>query len=177
MNEKVILVNKFDLKIGTKNKIDAHISGDLHRAFSIIIYKKMYKRIFFLLQKRSSLKYHSPLLWSNSCCSHPRPGEKLFDAANRRLLEEFGFSIKLKKLGEFIYKENISDTMTENEFDHILIGEYDGCKISPNKVEICDYKWVEDKILFIDIVKNIKKYTAWMPYIVNYIKDKNFLFI
>lgn len=139
MKEKVILVDKDDQKIGEREKIDAHLRGDLHRAFSIFIFNSEGQ---VLLQKRALGKYHSPGLWANACCGHPRPGEDLIQAAHRRLKEEMGFDCKLSRISSFFYETKFKNGLKENEIDHILIGRFDGTpKI--NTEEASNYRWSE----------------------------------
>ena len=114
--EKVILVDENDNQVGLMPKLEAHQKGLLHRAFSVFIFNSNYQ---LLLQKRAASKYHSGGLWTNTCCSHPRDGEKTEDAANRRLLEEMGIKTDLRKVYDFIYKAELDNELTENEFDHV----------------------------------------------------------
>ena len=115
--EKVILVDENDNQVGLMPKLEAHQKGLLHRAFSIFIFNSKYE---LLLQKRASSKYHSGGLWTNTCCSHPREGEDILDAAKRRLFEEMGIETSLRKVHDFIYKAELDNDLTEHEFDQIL---------------------------------------------------------
>jgi isopentenyl-diphosphate delta-isomerase len=135
MREEVILVNELDEQVGIMEKMEAHQKGLLHRAFSIFIFNKKGE---MLLQQRAATKYHSAKKWSNACCSHPRPGEDLPDAAKRRLKEELGFETDLKKIFEFTYNVALENGLTENEVDHVFTGEYDG-QINLNAEEVQDY--------------------------------------
>lgn len=117
----IILVDKDDNEIGKGEKMAVHLAGQLHRAFSIFIFNSQGE---MMLQRRASTKYHSPGLWTNACCSHPRPGESLEQAAKRRLKEEMGFECDLQKVFSFIYKAKVED-LTEHEFDHVFIGKFD----------------------------------------------------
>ncbi len=155
--EEVILVNEKDEVVGSMEKMEAHRQGILHRAFSIFIFNKKGE---MLLQQRALNKYHSGGLWSNACCSHPGPGEETIEAAQRRLFEEMGFTTPLKKIFDFIYKEEFDNGLTEYEFDHVFAGEYDGI-ISPNTEEVNDFYYKA-----IDEIKQShqyspQKYTAW----------------
>lgn len=153
--EEVILVDENDNSIGTCEKIEAHRNGGkLHRAFSVFIFNS---RGEMLLQKRSIKKYHFGGLWTNACCSHPRPGEKIEDAAHRRLKEEMGFDCPLKKIFSFIYKATFKNGLTEREFDHVFIGFYDG-DVKPNPNEADGYAWIDVNELKKDIIENPKKY-------------------
>ena len=136
--EEVILVNKKDVQLGLMPKMEAHRKGVLHRAFSVFIFKSSRE---LLIQKRSSQKYHSPGLWTNTCCSHQRDGESTIDAANRRLSEEMGLNADLKEIFSFIYKANLKNGLIEHEFDHVLVGYTD---LSP----IINTKEVEDFFIF-----------------------------
>jgi isopentenyl-diphosphate delta-isomerase len=165
--EKVILVNKFDKKIGVEEKLKAHVEGKLHRAFSVFLFDKNGK---ILIQKRAKKKYHSGGLWANSCCSHPREGESLKEAVKRRLKEELGVGVKnLKKLGKVKYKLKVGK-LIENEIDHVFVGKIYG-KVKINKNEVEDYKWVEFKDLKKDLKKNEKKYVPWLKFIIKKLKN------
>ena len=168
--EKVILVDKNDNQVGLMPKLEAHEKGLLHRAFSIFIFNSRYE---LLLQKRASSKYHSGGLWTNTCCSHPREGEDTLDAANRRLDEEMGIKVSLRKVYDFIYKAELDNQLTEHEFDHVFYGVCDNDPIL-NKDEAEDFKWVDMETLNNDIIKNEDDYTVWFKiafeYFYNYLK-------
>ena len=168
--EKVILVDKNDNQVGLMPKLEAHEKGVLHRAFSIFIFNSKYE---LLLQKRASSKYHSGGLWTNTCCSHPREGEDILDAANRRLDEEMGIKTSLRKVYDFIYKAELDNQLTEHEFDHVFYGVFDNDPIL-NKEEAEDFKWVDMETLNNDIIKNEDNYTVWFKiafeYFYNYLK-------
>ena len=164
--EKVVLVDKKDVQLGLMPKLEAHRKGILHRAFSIFIFNSSR---MLLMQKRSSRKYHSPGLWTNTCCSHQRDGEITIDAAKRRLNEEMGLNVDLKETFSFIYKANLKNGLIEHEFDHVLVGFTD---ISPNINinEVEDWKWVELPFLEQDLDKNPDIYTEWFKIIFNRVK-------
>jgi isopentenyl-diphosphate delta-isomerase len=168
--EKVILVDKNDNQVGLMPKLEAHEKGVLHRAFSIFIFNSKYE---LLLQKRASSKYHSGGLWTNTCCSHPREGEDILDAANRRLDEEMGIKTSLRKVYDFIYKAELDNQLTEHEFDHVFYGVFDNDPIL-NEDEAEDFKWVDMETLNNDIIKNEDNYTVWFKiafeYFYNYLK-------
>ena len=160
--EKVILVNERDKQIGTEEKQKAHLEGKLHRAFSILIFNKKGE---MLLQKRAKRKSFGGL-WSNACCSHPRPGEDILTAAKRRLKEEMGIETELFEVFSFHYTAKDKNYI-ENEIDHVLYGIFDGDpKI--NKKEAEDFKWIKMKDLRRDIQKNPQKYTFWFKKILEY---------
>jgi len=157
---KVILVNKKDKKIGEKEKLKAHREGKLHRAFSIFIFNKKGE---ILLQKRAKRKYHSGGLWSNSCCSHPRPGENIFLAVKRRLKEEMGIETKLKRIFKIHYKAKVGN-LIENEIDHVFVGYFDG-NPKINKREAEDFRWEKIDNVLKDLKENPQKYTIWFKII------------
>jgi len=167
MSEIITRVDKFDTEMGPIEKMEAHYKGTLHRAFSILVFNSKNE---LLLQKRALSKYHSPGLWTNTCCSHPRFGEKLEDAIYRRLKEEMGFTCKLKEAFSFTYKVQFDDGLFEHEFDHVFIGRYDG-DLFPNKDEVDDYKWVNLKELKKDIQKNPEAYTYWFKVLFDKAED------
>jgi len=154
--EEIILVDENDNEVGYGEKMAVHKEGKLHRAFSIFVFNSKGQ---LLLQKRAKSKYHSGGLWTNTCCSHPRKGENLLDAAHRRLKEEMGFDCELKELFGFVYKARLGD-LYEHEYDHVLIGEYDG-EVKPNPEEVEDFKWVDVEEVKNDIKQNPDDYTYW----------------
>ena len=133
--EQVILVDEWDSELGFMEKIEAHEKALLHRAFSVFIFNDDGE---LLLQQRAVSKYHSGGLWTNTCCSHPRPGETTIDAAKRRLKEEMGFETGLYKAFDFVYKSNFENGLTEHEFDHVFIGYYNGI-VLPDHNEVENY--------------------------------------
>ena len=168
--EKVILVDENDNQVGLMPKLEAHQKGLLHRAFSVFIFNSKYE---LLLQKRASSKYHSGGLWTNTCCSHPREGEDILDAAKRRLFEEMGIETSLRKVHDFIYKAELDNDLTEHEFDHVLYGIYNEDPII-NEDEADDFKWIDMDSLNEDIKTNGNNYTIWFKiafeYFYNYLK-------
>jgi len=159
--EQVILVDKFDNEVGISEKIAAHEQGLCHRAFSIFIFREQ-NGLEILLQKRADGKYHCGGLWTNTCCSHPRPGEEILNAGKRRLNEEMGFSVELSNIGNFHYIAHFDNGLTENEFDHVLIGKYAGEPIKPNPSEVQNYRWVKVSDLQDEIKKNSADFTPWL---------------
>lgn len=166
MSQQVVLVNKNNKKIGVEEKIKAHKEGKLHRAFSIFIFNSRRK---LLIQQRVKTKYHSPYLWTNTVCSHPRPNENYFQATHRRLKEEMGFDCKLKKIFCFIYSSSFQNGLTENEYDCVFVGKFDG-KPKPNPKEIMNCQWICVKKLKKDIIQNPNNYTVWLKIALGKIK-------
>ena len=167
-SEQVVLVNENDVEVGASEKLVVHTQGQLHRAFSIFILRKLESKIEVLLQQRSPIKYHSANLWSNTCCGHPRPGENIIDAAERRLCEEMGLSVQLQKIGQFHYTAKLSDVgLIENELDHVLIGFCDRDEFQVNLDEVQNYSWIDILTLRADIQENSQKYTVWLPEVLN----------
>ena len=169
MIEYIIAVDEFDKEIGSIEKMEAHYKGILHRAFSILVFNSNNQ---LLLQKRNVKKYHSPGLWTNTCCSHPRNGEELQDAVYRRIKEEMGFTCKLEEIFSFIYKVEFEENLFENEYDHVFIGKYDG-EVVPNKEEVDDFKWADINYIKNDIKVKPEKYTYWFRTLINRIDDKD----
>ena len=161
MEERVILVNENDEQIGTMPKLEAHEKGVLHRAFSVFIFNEKNE---LMLQQRAASKYHSPLLWTNTCCSHQREGESNIKAGKRRLSEEMGFVTELKDVVSFIYKAPFDNGLTEHEYDHVLVGYYNG-KPLLNKDEVESYKWMTIEAVKVDINKHPEIYTEWFKII------------
>ena len=155
--EKVILVDKQDNETGVMEKQEAHIKGVLHRAFSIFVFNSKKE---LLLQRRAKTKYHSAGLWTNTCCSHPRPNESTKDAANRRLKEEMGMSCNLSKQFDFIYKAILTNGLYEHEFDHVYFGTSNTLPtINLSEVDKYEYKTLED--IKEEIKNNPERYTEW----------------
>ncbi|WP_304199050.1 isopentenyl-diphosphate Delta-isomerase [Flavobacterium alvei] len=159
--ENVILVNQNDEQIGLMPKMEAHEKAVLHRAFSVFVLNEKNE---IMLQQRASHKYHSPLLWTNTCCSHQRDGETNIQAGTRRLFEEMGFETSLKELFHFIYKAPFDNGLTEHELDHVMIGYYnDEPKINPDEVE--NWKWMSIESVAKDIQLHPEIYTVWFKII------------
>jgi isopentenyl-diphosphate Delta-isomerase len=154
---QVILVDNQDKQIGTLGKLEAHQKGILHRAISVFIINS---RGDWVLQRRALDKYHSKGLWTNTCCSHPYPGESNPDAAKRRLMEEMGLDSDLTELFTFTYKEKLENNLTEHEFDYIFLGITDNQPII-NVNEVLEWKQIGYKELDEDIKKNPNNYTYW----------------
>lgn len=142
-------------------KMEAHEKGVLHRAFSVFILNKNGE---IMLQQRAADKYHSPLLWTNTCCSHQREGESNIEAGKRRLMEEMGFTTALKELFSFIYKAPFDNGLTEHELDHVMIGYYEDPPVI-NRDEVEDWAWSKPEDVKKDMSENPKHYTAWFKII------------
>ncbi len=155
--EFVVLVDEYDNDIGVMEKLEAHHKGLLHRAFSIFIFNDKKE---LLLQQRAVSKYHSGGLWTNTCCSHPRPNETIKDAANRRLFEEMGMTCDLVVKNSFIYKSPFENGLTEHELDYVLIG-YSNQNPNINAQEVEHYKWMTISDIKTDIYHNPSHYTSW----------------
>ena len=157
----VILVDENDNPQGTMEKIEAHEKAKLHRAFSVFIYNSKNE---LMLQQRALTKYHTPGLWTNTCCSHQKLGETNIEAGKRRLQEEMGFTTDLQETISFIYKAPFENGLTEHEYDYILVGEYND-EPKPNPDEVNDWKWMKLEDIEADIKKNPKIYTEWFKII------------
>lgn len=163
MEEKVILVDAYDNEIGEMFKQECHVKGLLHRAFSVFVFNSAGD---LLLQQRAFSKYHSPGLWTNTCCSHPRKGEKTIDAAHRRLVEEMGIDCKLVEITHFTYKANVMCGLTEHEIDHVFVGRTDQKPVI-DKSEVESWKYVSADDLRKDVSENPQNYTEWFKIILD----------
>jgi isopentenyl-diphosphate delta-isomerase len=161
MEELVVLVDEKNNQIGLMPKMEAHEKALLHRAFSVFVFNKKGE---LMLQQRAASKYHSPLLWTNTCCSHQREGEGNLEAGKRRLQEEMGFTTDLKEVFSFIYKAPFDNGLTEHELDHVLIGSYDDAP-NINKEEVENYSWMPMEDVKKDIEENPSIYTEWFKII------------
>ena len=165
--EQVILVDEQDVQTGVCNKLQAHQAGLLHRAISVFIFNSEGK---MLLQRRAHTKYHSGGLWTNTCCSHPRPGEDTLKAAQRRLKEEMGLNEDhLFFMFTFIYKARLDNELTEHELDHVFIGKTDE-QPKPDPAEVCDYRYLSIEEINKDLEENPEKYTYWFKLIFEKVK-------
>ena len=171
--EKVILVNSNDEPIGLMPKMEAHEKALLHRAFSVFVINSNNE---LMLQQRALQKYHSPGLWTNTCCSHQRDGEENIEAGLRRLQEEMGFETPLEYLFNFIYKAPFDNGLTEHELDHVMLGRYEG-KPSINPEEVASWKWMDIDLIHADLINNPADYTVWFAIIFdrfyNYLKENS----
>ena len=157
MTEEVILVNSDDEVIGTMEKLEAHRRGVLHRAFSVFIIND---RNEMLLQQRAPEKYHSGGLWTNACCSHPRPGEPLAEAAIRRLQEEMGIRCALHNIFHFTYKATFDNGLSEYELDHVFVGHYSEAP-HPDPTEAISWKFRPLDAIRLDLAQHPEHYTHW----------------
>ncbi|MFZ4752409.1 MAG: isopentenyl-diphosphate Delta-isomerase [Chitinophagaceae bacterium] len=164
MKEEVILINEANEVIGQMEKMEAHQKGLLHRAFSVFLFNEKGE---WLLQKRANTKYHSSGLWTNSCCGHPRPGEDIVSAAQRRLNEELGIQATLQVQFEFQYQTNFDNLLTENEWDYVLLGKTEASPLS-NPDEVDDWKWISPEAVQEQIQLNPEQFTYWFKHIVNH---------
>ena len=155
--EQVILVAQDDSQVGVMEKLQAHKEGRLHRAISVFIFNSKGE---MLLQQRASGKYHSANLWTNSCCSHPRPGETSKNAAVRRLREEMGMACELTEAFSFVYKAHLDHDLTEHEFDHVFKGVTDD-RPEPDASEVAAWKYIALPALEADIHTHPENYTEW----------------
>ncbi len=154
----LILVDLADREIGTAGKEEAHAGPHLHRAFSVFLISPDKKKI--LLQKRAAGKYHSGGLWANACCSHPRAGEALLPSAEARLAEELGMTCPLREIGHFVYEATFPDGVAEYEYDHVLLGFYEG-KLTPDPEEIEELRWVELSALSEELLRAPERFAVW----------------
>jgi isopentenyl-diphosphate delta-isomerase len=166
--ENVILVDTNDTPVGQMEKLKAHLKGELHRALSVLIFNSEGE---ILLQQRAFSKYHTPGLWSNTCCSHPRPGEDSLEAATRRLGEEMGFTTPLIKSFDFIYRAHFDNGLIEHEFDHVFFGTFDGEPVI-NPEEANDFKWVKLNNLMEDMRSVPENYTVWFRIIMEKMAER-----
>lgn len=157
MEELVILVDHDDRETGVMEKIQAHREALLHRAFSVFVFNSKGE---LMLQQRALGKYHSPGLWTNTCCSHPRPGEDTENAAHRRLEEEMGFDCTLTKIFHFTYKAPFDNNLTEHEVDHVFVGFSDTLPvINPEEVESYRFATLDD--ISVEMAENPELFTVW----------------
>ena len=159
MPEHVVLVDESDREIGTAEKLSVHRDGRLHRAVSVFVFDGAGR---WLLQRRADGKYHSPGLWSNTACTHPRPGEPPAQAASRRLDEEMGVRCALRPAFRRVYRAELPgpEPLVEHELDHVFVGRFDGEPV-PAAAEVSGWEWVEADALRADLQNRPERYTAW----------------
>ncbi len=170
-DELVILVDDQDNQIGLAEKMQAHQQGLLHRAFSVFIIRHNAGAYEILLQQRNVSKYHCGGLWTNTCCSHPRDQESIQQAAERRLQEEMGLQLKLQEIGTFIYRSTFSNGLIEHEYDHVLLGEYNGTEFAVNITEVQDCQWMTPDALQKSLAANPNLYTPWLCTALNIVRE------
>lgn len=162
-DDLLILVDGLDREIGAASKLQAHVDGALHRAFSVVLVRDGETGPELLLAKRSLVKYHSGGLWANSCCSHPRVGEDVVEAAYRRVPEELGCEARdLHELHSFVYRAEFDNGLTEHEYDHVVVGRCEG-EITPNPAEASEARWVNFEGLAAELANEPHKFAAWVP--------------
>lgn len=157
MGQRVILVDEEDRPRGESDKLAAHEAGELHRAFSIFLFDGEGR---WLLQRRHPEKYHSGGLWTNTCCSHPAPGQTTLEAARERLRHEMGIAVPLEPVFHFLYRAQFDNRLIEHELDHVFVGRFEG-EPNPNPVEVCDWKWVSTDALLKEIDSFPDRFTYW----------------
>lgn len=163
----VILVDENDRELGLAPKMQAHIDGVLHRAFSVFVFNSQKQ---LLLQQRAHNKYHSGGLWTNTCCSHPAPGETTEAAAHRRLEEELGFDCPLEYGFGFVYRTDFENGLTEHEYDHVYFGRYEaGFQLNPE--EVADTRWITLRELDAWMQERPEDFTFWFKHIYERVKE------
>ena len=170
-NDALILVDENDREIGTATKEQAHREGLLHRAFSVVLTMGEGAETRFLIARRASCKYHSGGLWANTCCSHPRSGEDVLDAAYRRVREEVGCgAADLRELGAFTYRADVAEGIVEHETDHVVIGACVG-EPSPDPKEIEELSWVSATELRSMLTQHPEQFAAWAPQVLSMVLE------
>ena len=166
-DDMLVLVDGLDRPIGSATKLQAHVQCQLHRAFSVVLTRVGPEGIEILLSQRAFGKYHSGGLWANSCCSHPRVGEELLDAANRRVYEELGCeAIGLREIASFVYRATFDDGLSEHEYDHVIIGRFAG-ELAPDLQEVGDVRWVGIDELALELAEKPEVFCAWAPMVLS----------
>lgn len=158
VSDSVIVVDAEDREIGVADKLAAHAEGVMHRAFSVFLFDGQGR---LLLQRRAPTKYHSGGLWSNTCCSHPRPGESVVDAAARRMPEELGIRADLRQAFSFIYRADFENGLIEHELDHVLIGRSETVEPTPDPREVDAWKWATTEQVRSDLAFDPHRFTVW----------------
>ncbi len=162
--EQVILVDPQDNPIGVQEKVEAHLRGELHRAFSVFVLNADGQ---LLMQRRAEGKYHTAELWSNTCDGHPRPGETVLHAAQRRLAEEMGITCPLVDCAAFPYRAELGEGLSEHEIDHLLIGRYDGDP-EPDPAEASEWRWMDLQAVAEDVRAHPNHYVPWVGIALTY---------
>lgn len=157
--ERVVLVDEHDRELGTRGKMRAHLDGDLHRGFSVFVFAPDQR---ILLQRRALTKYHSPGLWSNACCGHPRWGEAVPDAAQRRMTEELGFACELDLATQFIYRVGVSPGLIEHEYLSVFVGTAMRNPV-PDPAEVDSWRWCSRDMIDRELADDPSAFTPWFP--------------
>lgn len=166
-DDLLILVDGLDRQVGTASKMQAHVQGLLHRAFSVVLVRQGDKGTELLLSQRAEGKYHSGGLWANSCCSHPREGEMVIDAAYRRVREELGCEARdLREIGSFAYRAVFDGGLSEHEYDHVLVGDFAG-ELGPDPSEVSATRWVGIDDLATQLAQSPQDFCAWAPMVLS----------
>jgi isopentenyl-diphosphate delta-isomerase len=163
VEERVVLVDESDRELGTLEKQRAHAEGRLHRALSVFV---LNSRGEMLLQRRASSKYHSGGLWTNACCSHPRPGEPVDVAARRRLREEMGIDCELEPAFAFTYRADVGGGLVEHEFDHVFLARHDGDPV-PHADEVDGWRWIDVQGVADEVAAAPERFTPWFRMVVS----------
>ena len=166
--EYVVLVDEQDKEVGVMEKLQAHVDAKLHRAISVFVFNSEKQ---LLLQKRATGKYHSAGLWTNTCCSHPRPGESVSDAAKRRLQEEMGIQCDVQYVFSFTYQAKLEQNISEHEFDHVFLG-FSNDVPQPDVKEVGEYKYMSLEEIEVQLAQNPKQFTAWFLLIFERVKKE-----
>lgn len=167
MEEQVVLISEDDQILGQMGKMEAHINGILHRAFSVFLFNENGE---MLLQRRAADKYHSPNQWTNACCSHPRMGETYKEGANRRLKEELGIETPIEEKFHFIYKANVGGDLIEHERDHVFSGDYNGdFVLDPS--EVAEVRYISMENLDKEMEEHPENFTEWFKIILKEYKE------
>jgi isopentenyl-diphosphate Delta-isomerase len=171
MSDHVILVDADDTAVGYRPKQEAHVEGLLHRAFSVFVFDSTGR---MLLQRRAASKYHSGSLWTNTCCSHPRPGESTAAAARRRLAEEMGFTCALSEAFSFLYRADVGGGLIEHEYDHVFIGHFDGVP-SPDPDEVEGWRWITPAAVARELEEEPGRFTVWFRVAFDELRSRGYL--
>ena len=160
-DDLLVLVDALDREVGTATKMEAHVGAHLHRAFSVVLYRRCEDGPQLLLSRRAMGKYHSGGLWANSCCSHPRAGEEVLTAAQRRVKEELGCEAHdLREVASFVYRAAFDNGLVEFEYDHVLLGSFAG-ELAPDPDEVDATRWVTPDELAVELAEHPERFTAW----------------
>jgi len=166
-DDELVLVDGLDRQIGTATKWRAHMEGLLHRAFSVVLFRDAGAGPELLLSQRAKGKYHSAGLWANSCCSHPRAGEQVMDAAYRRVHEELGCEAEaLRELSAFVYRAEFENGLVEHEYDHVLVGRCVG-EPKPDPTEVGAIRWITPDALAVELAERPECFSAWAPMVLS----------